>query len=88
MKLKGHTPRVYTLPDCPRCDELKEWLEAQGFKYDVSSFDTEIQLEFIMRNMFGNPPILEIGSKAFSSEELFPQEILDEDKLKEILRVA
>ena len=88
MKIKGHTPMVYTLPDCPKCDELKEWLEAQGFKYDVSSFDTEIQLEFIMRNMFGNPPILEIGSEAFSSEELFPQEILDEDKLKEILRVA
>ena len=88
MNSKDHIPRVYTLPDCPKCEELKEWLKAQGFKYDVRSFDTEVQLEFIMRNMFGNPPILEVESEAFSSEELFPKELLDEGKLKEVLTSA
>jgi arsenate reductase-like glutaredoxin family protein len=88
MDFKGHIPRVYTLPDCPKCDELKEWFEAQGYQYDVRSFDTEIQLDFIMRNMFGSPPILEVRSEVFSSEELFHKELLDEGKLLEVLMSA
>lgn len=76
---------VYTLPDCPKCEELKEWLGEEGVDFDVRSFDTETQLEFIMRNVFGNPPILERGEMLALSEELFPNEALDEAKVKEIL---
>jgi glutaredoxin len=76
---------VYTLPDCPKCEELKEWLGEEGVEFDVRSFDTETQLEFIMRNVFGNPPILERGEMLAPSEDLFPNEALDEAKVKEIL---
>lgn len=76
---------VYTLPDCPKCDELKSWLNEEGVEFDVRAFDTETQLEFIMRNVFGNPPILERGERFAPSEELFPNDALDEVKAKEIL---
>ncbi len=88
MGSAGILPRVYTLPDCPKCDELKEWLQDESVEFDVQSFDTDAQLEFIMKNMFGNPPILELGDDAYPSEVLFPKEVLDVDKLKEVLGSA
>lgn len=53
-------PRVYTLPACPKCDVLKEWLSERAIDFEEKAFDTEAQLDFIMRNFFGNPPILEL----------------------------
>ena len=76
---------VYTLPDCVKCDELKIWLEKKGEIYETRSFTTEVQLEFIMKNMFGNPPILEADEKFASSEELFPNDVLSEEKVLEVL---
>jgi len=38
-----------------------------------------------MRNMFGSPPILEVGSRTLQSEELFSDMELDEEKVKEAL---
>ncbi|HUS78625.1 MAG TPA: glutathione S-transferase N-terminal domain-containing protein [Patescibacteria group bacterium] len=81
-------PRVYTLPDCPKCEKLKAWLSEKGINYDVKSFDTETQLEFIMKNMFGNPPILELGEAIASSEELFHEDILDVSKVKGMLEIG
>jgi arsenate reductase-like glutaredoxin family protein len=76
---------VYTLPDCAKCDKLKEWLADNNNEYESKSFTTEAQLEFIMKNMFGNPPILEVEERAASSEELFPNDILNEEKVLEVL---
>lgn len=76
---------VYTLPDCSKCDELKRWLSEEGVEFDVRAFDTETQMEFIMKNVFGNPPILERGDLLAPSEELFSGEALDEGKAKEVL---
>ncbi len=66
---------VYTLPDCVKCDELKDWLEEKGEKYETKSFTTEVQLEFIMKGMFGNPPILEADERFALSERCFPNEV-------------
>jgi hypothetical protein len=76
---------VYTLPDCQRCEELKDWLSEEKIKFEAKSFTTEAQLDFIMRNIFGNPPILEFGKEIASTEDLFPNDALDEAKLKGVL---
>jgi arsenate reductase-like glutaredoxin family protein len=76
---------VYTLPDCVKCDELKEWLADNNNEYKSESFTTEAQLEFIMKNMFGNPPILQVEERIASSEELFPNDKLNEEKVLEVL---
>ena len=78
-------PRLYTLPDCPNCKVLKNWLDERGIQFEERIFDTEAQLEFIMMNMFGNPPIFEVGVRAIPSEELFVDGVLDKEKIKELL---
>ena len=88
MSPENTLPRVYTLPDCPKCEVLKGWLSEKQIDFDVKPFDTEAQTDFIMRNMFGNPPILELGESFAPSEELFPEEKLDERKAYEVLGIA
>ena len=81
-------PQVFTLPDCQKCDILKDWLKKRAIEYNEQVFDTETQVAFIMRNVFGNPPILKLGESKITSEELFTNEVLDEKKLKEFLENA
>ena len=88
MSPENMLPRVYTLPDCPKCDKLKGWLSEKQIDFDVKPFDTEAQTDFIMRNIFGNPPILELGEVFAPSEELFLNEKLDETKALEVLGIA
>ncbi|HEX9914949.1 MAG TPA: glutaredoxin family protein [Candidatus Bathyarchaeia archaeon] len=76
---------VYSLPDCPKCDKLKEYLKKRGIDFDARWFDTEAQTEFIMMNMFGNPPIITAGSAVRPSEEMFEGYTLREDKVAEVL---
>jgi hypothetical protein len=64
---------------------LKDWLEKKAEVNETKSFTTEIQLEFIMKNMFGNPPILEMDERLASSEELFLNDLLKEEKVLEVL---
>lgn len=77
--------RVYTLPDCPNCSTLKRWLKAQNIVFEERIFDMETQLEFIMRNFFGSPPVLEVGKRATPAEELFIGELLKEERVMEVL---
>ena len=79
---------VYSLPDCSKCDELKKWLKKRNIDYEAKWFDTKAQTEFIMRNIFGNPPILEVGERAESSEYLFSGEELIESKVLEVLNIG
>jgi glutaredoxin len=80
--------RVYSLPDCPKCDQLKEWLKENGITFEARWFDTEAQTNFIMRNMFGNPPILEAGDTLKPSEDIFEKDQLKEEELLEVFKVG
>ena len=78
---------VYSLPDCPKCDKLKAYLKSQKIEFEAEWFDTENQTDFVMMNMFGNPPILSLGEKEVvkPSEELFEGETLVEERVLEML---
>jgi len=78
---------VYSLPDCPKCDKLKDYLKSQEIEFEADWFDTENQTDFVMMNMFGNPPILSLGEKEVvkPSEELFEGETLIEGRVTEML---
>lgn len=80
------TITVYSLPDCPKCDKLKSYLVTRNIRFQDRWFDTEAQTEFIMMNMFGNPPILANGEKVEPSERLFEGENLREELVMEILK--
>jgi glutaredoxin len=79
---------VYSLPDCPKCDQLKDWLKHQEIPFQSRWFDTEIQTELIMRNMFDNPPILEVDDVVVSSQKLFSKEGVKEDFVLEVLGIG
>jgi len=79
---------VYSLPDCPKCDKLKNYLEKRGVEFEARWFDTEAQTDFIMMNMFGNPPILAVGSTVRPSEELFEGDALREERVVEVLEIG
>jgi hypothetical protein len=66
---------------------LKEWLYKNGYQFNTRPFDTEAQTEFIMKNMFGNPPILQFTDKIVSAEDIFPNDKIDEMKIYEVLSI-
>ena len=78
---------IYSLPDCPKCDILKNFLDSSEVDFEARWFDTEAQTDFIMMNMFGNPPILTLGDNARvePSERLFEGEELKRDLVLEVL---
>lgn len=88
MNASNNEIRVYSLPDCPKCDILKEWLKTEGIEYEAKWFDTEAQTDFIMRNFFDNPPILAKNDIAKGAEDLFDGEKLKEDYVTEVLGIG
>jgi glutaredoxin len=76
---------VYSLPDCPKCEKLKDYLAKRGVDFEARWFDTEAQTDFIMMNMFGNPPVLTVGSAVRPSEEMFEGDTLREERVVEVL---
>jgi len=80
--------RVYTLPGCEHCEVLKEKLKELGVEFEERVFDVEAQTDFIMRNVFGNPPILEVGDMAYTYEDLFNGDDILEDRVREVIRGA
>jgi glutaredoxin len=79
---------IYSLPDCPKCEKLKDYLAKRGVDFEARWFDTEAQTDFIMMNMFGNPPVLTAGSAVKPSEEMFEGDALREDKVAEVLEIG
>jgi arsenate reductase-like glutaredoxin family protein len=43
------SPIVYTLPNCPRCDEIKEMLSAKGIAYGVLDLEDDfVQADLLL----------------------------------------
>ncbi len=62
---------VYTQPGCKNCDTLKVWLKLEKIKFEEKLFDTEVQAEMIMENIFDDPPFLKVDGEIMSSTEMF-----------------
>jgi glutaredoxin len=77
--------KVYSLPDCKKCEVLKAYMKEKGIPFEAKWFDTEAQTEFVMLNMFGNPPVLVLGDKLASAEDMFPRGELSEDVVRGVL---
>lgn len=62
---------IYTQPGCINCDTLKEWLKNKKIDFEEKLFDTEVQVEMVMMNLFDDPPYLGVNDKLIPSGELF-----------------
>ena len=87
MIASNSVARVYSLPDCKKCEVLKAYMKERSIPFEAKWFDSEAQTEFVMRNMFGNPPILELGDRCASAEEMFPGGVLSEGVVRDVLNV-
>jgi glutaredoxin len=87
MSASNSVARVYSLPDCKKCEELKAWMKERNLIFESKWFDSEAQTEFVMRNIFGNPPILELGDRYAAAEEMFPGGVLSEGVVRDVLYV-
>jgi hypothetical protein len=85
MSTSNSVAKVYSLPDCKKCEVLKAYMNEKGIPFEAKWFDTEAQTEFVMLNMFGNPPVLVSGDRIASAEDMFPRGELSEDAVKGVL---
>lgn len=80
--------KLYTTPACPRCKQLKAWLEREGISYEERSLlDAEVVADLIARDIFiMSAPALEYGSGVLTVNELFIGERLNTELLKKALK--
>ena len=72
---------VISLPDCSKCDEIKLYLKENHNPFTEKTFNSDIQTDLVMENIYYNPPILVIGDRKYSykdfiakKDDLFPIE--------------
>ena len=87
MSASDSVAKIYSLPDCKKCEVLKKYMKEKGIPFEAKWFDTEAQTEFVMMNMFGNPPVLVLGDKVASAEDMFPGGELSESIVRGVLNV-
>lgn len=71
---------MISLPDCPKCDEIKRFLTEKCIPYTEKTLNSEIQTDLVMKDIYFDPPILVIGNKHFSYKNFknSPSDILAE----------
>jgi len=74
---------VYTLPGCSHCEALKSWLRNNQIDFTERLYVDDAQVDLIMRNVFSDPPVLEVDSRIYTPDDLFQAEALDEETLRE-----
>lgn len=67
----GYT--VYTTSSCPRCEQLKRYLDGRGVSYKTVDMGTpEALTELRVNGVFTlTAPVLQVGDMFYTVEELF-----------------
>lgn len=75
--------RIYTTPDCPRCEQLKAFLERRGVSFELVDMTTaEALTELRVNGVFTmSAPVLEVNGRFYTTGDLFEGDRLKELKL-------
>jgi glutaredoxin len=78
---------VYTTERCPKCNKLKNYLEANSVPFEVADMSTpEALTELRFNGVFTvTAPVLQINDNFLTHEEIFLGEEVNPEKLREIL---
>lgn len=70
---------IFSLPCCPRCDELKKYLSKKGIVVQHMEMDSaEGITELRINGRFDMvAPVLQIDDKFYGSDEMFPNGVFD-----------
>jgi glutaredoxin len=80
--------QIYSTVNCPNCRVLKQFLENRNIQYKEVDMATPAALtELRMNGVFTmSAPVLQVGSRFFTTKELFSQERIDQSKLESLLK--
>ena len=80
--------QIYSTVNCPNCRVLKQFLETKNIQYKEVDMVTPAALtELRMNGVFTmSAPVLQVGSRFFTTKELFSQEKIDQSKLESLLK--
>ena len=79
---------VYSKKDCPNCDALKQLLKKENIQYEtVNIFTPDAMTDLAMNNVITrSAPVLQIEDRFYTTRELCTQDIIDQNKVKEIIK--
>ena len=79
--------QIYSTTNCPNCKVLKQFFETKNIQYKEINMATPAALtELRMNGVFTmSAPVLQIGSRFFTTKELFSQERIDQSRLESLL---
>lgn len=79
---------VYSTKLCPNCKILKQLLGQENIQYKDIDMATPIGLtELRINSVFTmSAPVLQIDNKFYTTKELCKQEIIDQDKVRTLLK--
>ena len=80
--------QIYSTVNCPNCRVLKQFLENKNIQYKEVDMATPAALtELRMNGVFTmSAPVLQVGSRFFTTKELFSQERIDQSRLESLLK--
>ena len=80
--------QIYSTVNCPNCRVLKQFLEKKNIQYKELDMATPAALtELRMNGVFTmSAPVLQVGSRFFTTKELFSQERIDQSRLESLLK--
>ena len=80
--------QIYSTTNCPNCRVLKQFLETKNIQYKEVDMATPAALtELRMNGVFTmSAPVLQVGSRFFTTKELFSQERIDQSRLESLLK--
>ncbi|MDO8724459.1 MAG: glutaredoxin family protein [Candidatus Methanoperedens sp.] len=80
--------QIYSTANCPNCRVLKQFLENKNIQYKEVDMATPAALtELRMNGVFTmSAPVLQVGSRFFTTKELFSQERIDQSRLESLLK--
>ncbi len=80
--------QLYSTTNCPNCRVLKQFLETKNIHYTEVDMATPAALtELRMNGVFTmSAPVLQVGSRFFTTKELFSHERIDQGRLESLLK--
>ncbi|MDD5617159.1 MAG: glutaredoxin family protein [Candidatus Methanoperedens sp.] len=80
--------QIYSTANCPNCRVLKQFLETRNIQYKEVDMATPAALtELRMSGVFTmSAPVLQVGSRFFTTKELFSQERIDQSRLESLFK--
>lgn len=78
---------IYSLQDCPRCEELKTWLRAAVVPFEEMDMNSPVGITDLRVNQcFAmEAQVLRVGDRFLASEDIWPCGILAEAVLRQVI---